>query len=115
MTKTQRLPFMGREIELRIVPCGVTFDAADMINDGKPVLEAMWHTLCASAFWADTGERAFKDRNACRATPTDHMPELLTLGRAAMELNRANYQALAGAAPADAAANGAAGAPVPSH
>jgi hypothetical protein len=94
MSKTIRLPFMGREIELRVVPCGVTFDAADMMNAGKPILDVMWHTLCPSAYWVDTGERAFKDRDACRATPNDHMHELLSLGRAAMDLNKANYAAL---------------------
>lgn len=91
MAKTERLPFMDREIELRVVPCGVTFDAADMVSEGKPILEVMWFTLCASAFWVDTGKQAFKDRDACRATPTDHMHELLALGRAAMALNQANY------------------------
>lgn len=108
----RQFTFMGRQVEVRHAPVGVILDTADMVTAKVPPMDVAFTTLCASAWWLDTGEPVFRTKDDCRAVSGEYMGTLMAMTRAASEINRPDFgDALAGeageAAAAKANGNGA--------
>jgi hypothetical protein len=87
MTTPRTSTLAGREVMLRPAGFDTFWDAQEAVKDSGLERMALYATLAASAFWADTGEQIFADWRAVKAWPMHDSHDVLALLNIAAELN----------------------------